>query len=109
MGIPLACRLEEAEARRQGDAWRALLDQHAVGTKRVSPTEVAIHLGDDPDGLAAVVGLAQREKACCPFFDFGLEIEADRVTLHVSAPEEAASLLDLFVPPPPGPGLVVTN
>ena len=41
-----------------------------------------------------MVGLAQREKACCPFFDFSLDIAADSVTLVVSVPDDGAPLLD---------------
>jgi hypothetical protein len=95
MRIPIACRLDDAAARSQVEEWRGLLGHQGVRASRVSPTEVAIRI-DDLDQLPALVGLARREKACCPFFGFGLEIGADRVVLKVSVPGEAASILDQF-------------
>ena len=99
--IPIACSLAEAEARGQLEEWRLLLNLVSVEASRVSPTELEIHLTDGLDELPALVGLAQREKACCPFFDFGLEIGSDRVTLKVSVPGEAVSILDKFAWPQP--------
>ncbi len=46
------------------------------------------------DQLGEVVDLARREKACCPFFDFSLEIGADALTLRVVAPADATAVLD---------------
>jgi hypothetical protein len=98
MEIPIACRLEDTAARGQIEEWGGLLGHPGMEASRVSPTEVAVRV-DDLDQLPALIGLARREKACCPFFDFGLEIGAEVVTLTISAPREAASILDLFAPP----------
>ena len=46
--------------------------------------------------LEAVVRLAQREKACCPFFDFSILVDAGTVALRVSVPAGAAAILDDF-------------
>jgi hypothetical protein len=101
MRIPIACTLSDTAARGQLEEWRTVLASPTVTRRRRSPTEVAVGLPGGFDQLEAVVRLAQREKACCPFFDFALQIEADAVTLVVSVPEEAAPLLDHFARPVP--------
>jgi hypothetical protein len=44
----------------------------------------------------ALIRLAQREKACCPFFDFAIRIEAETIALRISVPEDGAALLGHF-------------
>ncbi len=99
MKIPIACNLTDEAAVHQLAEWHTLLTSETVTSQRLSPTELALGLPDDLAQLATIVRLAQREKACCPFFDFALRIEADAVTLSVSVPVEAASLLDSFALP----------
>lgn len=96
MQIPIACSLEAEVAGSQLAEWATLARSPGVAVERPSPTELAIRL---PRGAPAdaVVGLAQREKACCPFFDFTLGIEAEALTLRVTAPAEASALLDALV------------
>ncbi len=53
-------------------------------------------LREDLVGLTELVQLAQREKACCGFFEFDLAIDADRARLLVSVPDEATDVLDEF-------------
>jgi hypothetical protein len=96
MNIPIACRLAEPAARAQLEEWRDLLAETAISTTRVSPSELAFRLRDDLPQLNAVVRLAQREKVCCPFFDFAIQIESDAVSLRVSVPDDAVSVLDEF-------------
>jgi hypothetical protein len=50
-------------------------------------------------GVADAVHLAQREKACCPFFEFRLELEADRILLRIEVPADGADALDALVGP----------
>lgn len=94
--VPIACSLAAPAARSQLDEWRALLATASVAAERVSPARLSLRLRDDLDQVGTVISLAQREKACCPFFDFAIEIEADRVTLHISVPADAAGILDSF-------------
>jgi hypothetical protein len=96
MDVPVACSLTSAAARSQLDEWRGVLGGMVTGQERISPTEVALWLAGDLGALPALVRLAQREKACCPFFDFRVGIEADRVALRVSVPADAAAILDDF-------------
>jgi hypothetical protein len=50
----------------------------------------------DLDELPRLVSLAQREKACCQFFDFTFEVEADSIALVIEVPGDAAPVLDEF-------------
>jgi hypothetical protein len=54
-------------------------------------------LNDGDDVILTAVDLARREKDCCAFFDFRLELLPDAIWLEVGAPDEAASLLDALV------------
>lgn len=73
-----------------------MLGTQAAPADRVSPTEISLRLRDDLDQIEAIIRLAQREKACCPFFDFAIRIEAETVTLRISVPQDNAALLDHF-------------
>lgn len=95
MRVPIACRLTPGAARSQLDEWRQVAAAHVRAVERAAPTQLRLWLGDLV-GLDTVVRLAQREKACCPFFDFAVAIEADAVFLRVTVPEEAVSILDDF-------------
>lgn len=99
--IPVACNLDDQAAFALLEEWRALLAGATVTRQRVSPTELAFGLSEDPAQLETVVRLARREKACCPFFDFTLRIGADVLTLTISVPDQAATLLDRFETPQP--------
>jgi hypothetical protein len=94
--IPIACSLTPAGAQSQLGEWRTLLAAAVTGVQRPAPTTLMLRLREDPGQLAAVVALAQREKACCPFFGFAIEIAADGLTLQVTVPPDAVSLLDGF-------------
>jgi hypothetical protein len=96
MEIPIACTLSATEALPQLGEWKDLLSQLATGTSRTAPGRLEIFLHEDLTNVAALIHLAQREKACCAFFDFTLVIKAERVTLVVDVPPEASSMLDDF-------------
>jgi hypothetical protein len=94
--VPIACRLTATAAGAQLQEWRHLLARPAVRAERVSPTRLSVRLADDLDQVPELLRLAQREKACCPFFDFSIGIEATAITLHVCVPDDAVSVLDDF-------------
>jgi hypothetical protein len=60
----------------------------------MAPGRLEIILYADLTNVAALIQLAQREKACCAFFDFTLAISAERVTLVIDVPPVASSILD---------------
>jgi hypothetical protein len=96
MSTPIACSLTQTAARSQLAEWHGLLASSVVAVDRVSPAELSLRLEPELNQLDALVRLAQREKACCPFFSFALRIETDAVTLQVCVPDDAAGLLDDF-------------
>jgi hypothetical protein len=96
MSVPIACSLELARAKSQLDEWqrlRRVLDQ----VERVSPRRLELVLLRDAD-VTSVVDLAQREKACCPFFTFTIEIASDHLVLVIEVPDDAVEVLDDLVP-----------
>lgn len=92
----MACALEAGAARQRVDRWRQLLSVAVARTERVAPGRLSCGLKADLAGLQELVLLAQEEKACCPFFSFSFEIEADRVNLVVGVPDDAVTVLDQF-------------
>ncbi len=96
MRIPIACSLDETAARSQVDEWRTVIARAVAETERTSPTTVTLTLKADLVGLTDLVQLAQREKACCTFFEFDLVVDVDRVRFVVSVPDEAEDVLDEF-------------
>ena len=64
--------------------------------ERVSPNRLELGLIPGSD-VSSVMGLAQREVSCCPFFTFTFEIAADRLVLTVDVPNDAIEILDHLV------------
>jgi hypothetical protein len=56
-----------------------------------------VRLNNSTQTLEAAVDLARREKACCAFFEFSIEVEADASWLSVKVPPDAADTLEDFV------------
>ena len=94
MKVPIICALSKTAALSQLDEWRDLLVGSILATDRPSPLELVFHLKDDSIQLQAIVRLAQREKRCCPFFDFAILISAEALALHISVPPEVPAILD---------------
>jgi hypothetical protein len=98
--IPIACSLTSTAAQSQLEEWRSVLAATVSGARRPSPTRLEFPLreavGRDGGQLAAVVALARREQACCPFFGFALDIRAEEVVLQVTVPPDAVPILDGF-------------
>jgi phosphinothricin acetyltransferase len=94
--IPIACTLEAQQADARLDEWRLTLTSLVTDVERPEPGRLRLTLRDGAVGIAAVVGLAQAEKACCPFFDFTLDIGSERVALVVEVPPGAQAVLDDF-------------
>jgi len=94
--IPIACTLSATEKSARGDEWRQFLATHVAESIR-SETSVRMRLIGGDDVLVNTVDLARREKDCCAFFEFRLELLPEAIWLEVGVPAEAASLLDVFV------------
>jgi hypothetical protein len=96
MERPVACSLDELGAQTQLDEWRAVLGALVVSVERVDAQTVRMQLDRDSDRMGALVALAQREAACCPFFQFAIEIDAERTAFTATVPADAATILDAF-------------
>jgi hypothetical protein len=93
--VPLACSLTAAAADDRIDEWRRFLAASVDAAERTNPQQLRMHL-TSTTVVAAAVDLAQREKACCDFFEFEIDIESDALWLSVLVPAEASMILDDF-------------
>lgn len=96
MKVPIACTLAAGSAQERIAEWRQALRAAVTSSARPSPTRVELRLVDDPGRMAALIDLARREKACCAFFNFTVEIEAESITMVVTIPDGAVEVLDEF-------------
>jgi hypothetical protein len=97
MRIPLACTLTSESAAARLEEWRSFL-AHSTGTaERKSDVTLRVRLNESTEALEAAVDLARREKACCGFFEFSIDVEADASWLSITVPPEAADTLADFV------------
>jgi hypothetical protein len=94
--IPIVCTLQPSDARSQLGEWQEVLRSVMDGAERVSPNRLELSLLPDAD-IGSVISLAQREAACCAFFSFAIEIQADRLVLAVEVPNDAVEILDQLV------------
>ena len=94
--IPIACTLQPSDARSQLGEWQEVLHRVTNRSERVSPNRLELSLIPDTD-MGPLVSLAQREAACCTFFSFAIEIQADRLVLAVEVPDDAVEILDQLV------------
>lgn len=92
----MACTLEPGDVRSQLGEWQEALRQDVDRSERVSPNRLELSLLPDAD-IGSVITLAQRETACCAFFSFTIEIQADRLVLAVEVPNDAVEILDQLV------------
>jgi len=95
--LPIACSLGAADAEARAARWRELADTALVAAQRTAGGAVQTYRDAarvEPE-LAELVAL---EVECCPFLDFALSRDGDRVVLRVSGPEEAAEIVALFAP-----------
>jgi hypothetical protein len=115
----IACSLAGADAGAQVEEWHRLLAHPSLEVGRTSPTVLAIRWDGGPDQLhrldqfEAVVQLARREKACCPFFGFTFEVGVDGVTMRIEVADDAVPALDTLAgpryPADTGPGSILTS
>jgi hypothetical protein len=97
VGPPIACALTGAQQQARVGEWAAVLTR-ALGRRPV-PGGLRLTFPTDPALAGQLAGLAAAERACCPFFEFTLELTAAATVLHVHAPAGAATLVqDVFGP-----------
>lgn len=94
--VPISCSLNSEAAADRIEEWRTALRTSVTSTARTAAGRVDLRLADGPIAAGRLVDLARREKACCGFFTFTVEIDADGATMVVEVPDSAAAILDDF-------------
>jgi hypothetical protein len=96
MRIPIACTLTAEAAHDRLDEWRQFFTRSVTAMERTSARNVRFQLSESTSARRDAADLAQREKACCSFFEFSLELEASGWWLVVRVPPDAAPVLAEF-------------
>ena len=91
--VPIVCTLTAEDKLGRGAEWRRFLDS-SVSEMLRSNTVARLRLIDSGDVILSAANLARREKECCAFFNFRLDLRSDGVWLEIEAPADAAVLLD---------------
>ena len=94
MRVPIACTLDAGAATDRMDEWRHTLRTSVMAVTRTAPGRIELRLVDGPTAAGRLVDLARREKACCRFFTFTVEIDAEGATMVVEVPGDAVAVLD---------------
>jgi protein-tyrosine-phosphatase len=94
--IPLTCSLDDVDATEQIERWRHALEGMVVRVERPGSQQLSLVLAGEPARIGTLVAVAKAEKACCSFFEFSLDIEAEVVILTIAVPPSAESVLDGF-------------
>ena len=90
--VPIACTLAPNEAEDRGAEWRSFLAQN-VEELQLDNTVARVRLRPGDQVLITTVDLAEREKACCGFFSFSIELDRSARWLRVEVPVDAAAIL----------------
>ncbi len=93
MRVPIACTLTVESAADRIEEWRTFFGTWIDAAERTKDRELRLRLDGSEKALVIAADLAQREKACCGFFDFCIEVQSDERWLLVRVPDEAAGVL----------------
>jgi len=94
--IPIACTLTSEAATDRVNEWQRFLADSTGAVERVNEQLFRIRLNPSAKVLVEAVDLAQREKVCCPFFEFSIEIEEESSWLTIEVPRDATKVLADF-------------
>jgi MerR family copper efflux transcriptional regulator len=85
---PIACTLSPNQAGERVAQWR-----NATATAVRNPIKDGLRLTLPVEHAVTLTALAAAEQQCCPFFDFRLHLDGERVHLEVRVPPHATALL----------------
>jgi len=91
--VPIACSLTIAETGDRLAEWRAFLSDQVIGADRGDAT-LRLRLRDGDTALLTAADLSAREHACCPFFAFSIDIDAEARWLRIAVPPDAIEVLE---------------
>jgi MerR family transcriptional regulator, copper efflux regulator len=94
--IPIACSLTASEQADRSEEFATVLQRGLLGREEI-PGGVRLHFRRSTGLREDLVELTEREKECCPFFDFRIDASDEEVVLEVIAPEEARPIVDLLL------------
>jgi hypothetical protein len=90
--VPITCTLTPDAVVDRMAEWRVLLST-MVERIDVVPTNATLTLVGGVEALVAATDLAERERACCAFFRFSLELDGNGTRLHIEVPAGAEEIL----------------
>jgi hypothetical protein len=94
--VPIACTLGVSDLPDRLAEWQAFFREHVEGSDRVGWT-LRLRLRDSDAALLAAASLSRREKECCAFFAFSVELGVNDRWLVVAVPPEAEDTLASFI------------
>jgi hypothetical protein len=97
MRVPIACTLTVEEQPDRIAEWRAFFATHVTALEELTPAGAWLRLAEGDAPVLAAADLAQREQACCAFFDFAIQLRADGRFLAVAVPDDAGPVLHDFL------------
>jgi len=103
MRIPIACTLTSEAAVARLEEWRSFLAHSTGAVQKSGELALRVQLDGSARATEAAVDLARREKACCGFFEFSIEVEADACWLSIKVPPDAVGALEDFASLLPAP------
>ena len=90
--VPIACTLTADAIDDRREEWRAVFSTMVEKVER-RENQATLTLSRGPDVLLTVADLAEREKACCAFFEFSIHLEGIDALLLIEVPAEADPML----------------
>lgn len=91
--IPIACTLDPPQAEDRLGEWREFLQSGVESVER-GAAFVRLELSRADQSLLQAADLAQREKSCCAFFGFRIELDASTRWLRIEVPDDGRAVLD---------------
>ncbi len=91
--IPVACSLTPESAADRVQEWRTFFAEWIHAAEKANDRELRLRLDTSEKALLVAADLAEREKACCGFFDFSIELQPDERWLVIRVPHDAAGVL----------------
>jgi len=94
--LTIACTLSAADMPDRFGEWQTFYRTSVSGFES-GQGYVRLRLDATDSTLGTAASLGQREKQCCAFFSFALELEADQRWLTVRVPSGSEELLESFM------------
>jgi hypothetical protein len=91
--IPIACSLTASEQADRGNEFAAILGRGLLAREETA-RGIRLRFSRSPGLQEDLAELTSREKECCPFFDFQIQVSGQEVVLEVGAPPGARPMVD---------------